>query len=160
LPEVLRLIGESRSSTFPVVDERGELVGVLSFNALRSILLEESLEPLVVARDLSDPHPTTITPETSLAEAFRRLESEGLEAVPVVDQLNPRRVLGLLSRADLIGAYNRTVATLGAPSVASWLASSAKRWSDGYRVLVLPVPRGWVGRSLRELDCRARYGVV
>jgi trk/ktr system potassium uptake protein len=27
-------------------------------------------------------------------------------------------------------------------------------------VLVLPAPRSWIGRSLRSIDCRARYGVA
>jgi CIC family chloride channel protein len=65
LPEVLRTVGASRSTTFPVLSERGEFVGVVSFAALRAILLEENLGALVVAADLSDPHVPTLTPETN-----------------------------------------------------------------------------------------------
>src|SRR5712691_2351922 len=101
LPEVLRIVAGSRSVTFPVVDDAGELVGVLAFGALRSILLEENLGPLVVARDLCEPHFVRLTPEASLSDAFRLLEGEALEDVPVVDPENPRRLLGLLSRADV-----------------------------------------------------------
>jgi CIC family chloride channel protein len=160
LPEILRVVGQSRRGTFPVVDDGGRLVGVLSFSALRSILLEESLGPLIVARDLCDPHVPLLTPQSSLAEAFRLVEAEGLEDVPVVDPADHRRLLGMVSRTDLIGAYNRTVATLGAAPLSSWLSAGEGRWTDAYRVLVLPVPRAWIGRSLRELDCRARYGVT
>src|SRR5262249_54702915 len=106
LPEVLRMISHSRSGTFPVVDSKGQLVGLLSFATLRPVLLEESLGPLVVARDLCDAHVTTLTPDSGLGEAFRCMEAEGLEDVPVVDPTNPKRVLGMLSRADLIAAYN------------------------------------------------------
>jgi CIC family chloride channel protein len=160
LPDVLRIVGESRSSTFPVVDDHGNLLGLLSFAALRSILLDESLRPLIVAHDLCDPHLPVLTTDTSLAEAFRRMEREGLEDVPVVDPASPRRVLGMLSRGDLIAAYNRTVATLGALPVASWLVSAEPRWSDGYRVISIEAPAHWVGRSLREIDCRRRFGVA
>ena len=157
LPEVLRVVAGSRSATFPVVSDAGDLVGVLAFGALRALLLEENLGPLVVARDLCEPHFAKLTPEASLGEAFRLLEGEGLEDLPVVAVENPRRLLGLLSRADLIAAYNRTVAALGA------LPASARpgpQWADSYRVLVVPAPRAWVGRSLRDIDCRARYGVA
>ena len=157
LPEVLRIVAGSRSVTFPVVDDAGELVGVLAFGALRSILLEENLGPLVVARDLCEPHFVRLTPEASLGDAFRLLEGEALEDVPVVDPGNPRRLLGLLSRADVIAAYNRTVAALGA------LPASARpgpQWADSYRVGVVSTPGAWVGRSLRDIDCRARYGVA
>jgi CIC family chloride channel protein len=159
LPEILRVVGESRTSTFPVVDDGGALVGVLSLPALRSILGEESLRPLLVARDLCDAHVSTVTLDTSLAQAFGLLESEGLEDVPVVDPAHPRRVLGSLSRGDLVAAHNRTVAALGALPVSSWLVAEDARWSAGYRVVSLAVPPGWIGRSLREIDCRRRFGV-
>jgi uncharacterized protein with PhoU and TrkA domain len=88
------------------------------------------------------------------------MESEGLEDVPVVDAANPKHVLGMLSRADLIAAYNRTVAILSTVPMPAWLATAEARSSERYRVSVVEVPGAWVGRSLREIDCRARYGVT
>ncbi|HLK12546.1 MAG TPA: chloride channel protein [Candidatus Binatia bacterium] len=159
LPAVLRTIGESRRSTFPVVDPGGHLVGLLSMDALRTALAEEALRPLVVARDLCDPNVPTLTPRATLGEAARLLETESIEDVPVVDPLDRRRVLGVLSRADLIAAYNRAVASLGALPVSTWVATEPHRLA-GDRVLDLEVPAAWVGRSLRELDCRTRYGIT
>ncbi len=159
-PEMLRIVGASRSGAFPIVDEQGGLVGALSFSALRTSLLEGNLGALVVAADLADPHVPTLTPERLLGDAFRLMESEGLEDVPVVDAADPRRILGMLSRADLIAAYNRTVASLGEVSVSAWLTSGASRWTDEFRVAVVGAPASWVGRSLRDIDCRARYGVT
>jgi len=160
LPQVLHTVGASRSSTFPVLDDGGALVGVLSFAGLRTVLLEGTLGPVVVAADLCDPHVPTLAPEASLGDAFRLMEREGLEDVPVTDPADPRRLLGMLSRADLIGAYNRAVASLGALPLASWVSSAGAGESDEFRVAVLGVPRGWVGRTLRAIDCRARYGVT
>ena len=37
---------------------------------LRTLLLEENLGPLMVARDLCDPHVPTLTPDTGLGEAL------------------------------------------------------------------------------------------
>jgi CIC family chloride channel protein len=160
LPEILRTISKSRSGTFPVLDAKSELIGVLSFATLRPILLEENLGPLIVARDLCDAYVATLTPDAGLGEAFQCMESEGLEDVPVVDAANPKHVLGMLSRADLIAAYNRTVAILSTVTMPAWLVTAEARSSERYRVSVVEVPGGWVGRSLREIDCRARYGVT
>ncbi len=160
LPEILRLVRQSRSATFPVVGGADELVGVLSFAALRTLVLEEKLDPHLEARDLCDPPALTLTPDDGLGEAFRRMEAEGLEDVPVVDPANRRRLLGMLSRADLIAAYNRTVATLGATSIPDWLKTVEPQWADRYRVMSVEVPQSWVGRTLRDIDCRARYGVA
>ena len=88
------------------------------------------------------------------------MESEGLEDIPVVDASDARRVVGMLSRADVIGAYNRTVASLGELSVGKWLTSGAARWAEQFRVVTIAAPESWVGRSLRDIDCRARHGIT
>jgi len=160
VPEILGLVSRSRSGTFPVVNAAGELTGILSFASLRTLVLEKKLESAVVARDLCDPPPTTLTTDDGLGRAFRLMEAEGLEDVPVVDRADPRRLVGMLSRADLIAAYNRTVATLSASAIPAWLRTAEPQWADRYRVVPVEVPEHWVGRTLREIDCRARYGVA
>ncbi len=159
LPAILRTISESPRSTFPVVDADGRLVGLLSMEALRTALAEESLRPLVVARDLCDPNVPTLTPEATLGHAARLLESESVEDLPVVDPGDHRRILGVLSRADLIAAYNRAVASLGAAPASASVTAEPDRLA-GQQVLDLEVPKAWVGRSLRDLDCRTRYGIT
>jgi chloride channel protein, CIC family len=159
LPEVSRRLGDSGGSTLPVVDANGDLVGVISFNALRTALVEEVPGALVVAGDLCDTHVPAVNPDTSVAEAFRRIESAGLEEIPVVDPANPRRVLGMLSRADLITVYNHTMATLGGPGLRSWVTARTD-WSDRFRVITIDVPPAWLNRSLRSIDCRGAYGVA
>jgi chloride channel protein, CIC family len=161
LAEILRIVSESsNATTFPVVNDVGALVGVLSFAALRALLLDRDHGQAIVAADLCDPHVPTLKPDAGLGEAFRLMEGEGLEDIPVVDPADPRRLVGMLSRGDLIGAYNRTVAVMGARPLPGWPAMTEAEWSDRYRVVALPVPQQWVGRTLRELDCRVRYGVV
>jgi CIC family chloride channel protein len=160
LPDVLQIVGRSRSSTFPVIDRTGALLGVLAFAELRTLLIEQKVDPALRARDLADPPPRPLTPETSLGEAFRRMESEGVDDLPVVDAADARRLLGMLSRADLIAAFNRTVATLGGAPMPAWLQRAEPRWDDQYRVVPVDVPPDWIGRSLRDVDCRARFGVA
>jgi CBS domain-containing protein len=161
LPEILRIVSEStNATTFPVVNDAGELVGVLSFSSLRALLLDRDHAAVIVAADLCDPNVPALKPRDGLGEAFRLMEGEGLEDIPVVDPANARRLLGMLSRGDLIAAYNRTVAVMSARPVPGWPAMTEAEWSDRYRVITLRVPQQWVGQTLRELDCRARYGVV
>jgi CIC family chloride channel protein len=160
LPDIMRLVSEGRGTTLPVVNAAGELVGVLSFTALREILLEENLGALVVAADLCDHSAPTVTPDTSLGEAFRRIERVRLDEIPVVDPAAPKRVLGMLGRTNLIAAYNRAASSLGTLPLGAWLDDNEPAWSHGYRVITTPVPAGWLGRSLREVDCRGRWGVT
>lgn len=64
----------------------------------------------------------------------------------------------MLSRADVIRAYNRALLSQRTFRGAAG-AGEVPQWSTAYRIMTLPVPAPWQGRSLRALDCRARFGV-
>lgn len=158
MTDILHVIGESRATSFPVLDAEQRLIGTISVHDIRRLLIDPAANELVVAADLCDPNIPTVTPETTLGKALGRMESDELEEIPVVDGADPRRILGLLSRADVIRAYNRTLLTVrtvpGAPG-----ADELPQWSKAYRVTTLAVPPEWLGRSLRELDFRAHFNV-
>ncbi len=158
LAEMLKVMGESSGSHFPVVDDAGRLLGTLSLHGVRAVLLDPQAGTECTAGDLCDRHVPTVTPETSLGQALGRMEEDDRDELPVVASDDPTRVLGLLSRADVIRAYNRALVTMRTiPGTAG--ADTVPQWSKSYRVARFPVPRDWGGRSLRELDCRARFGV-
>jgi hypothetical protein len=115
------------------------------------------LGPLVNAYDLSRQNPPVLTPESSLDEASQYMEYEALEELPVVDHLSlsQGKFLGLVMRRNVVQAFNR---------VAVSLATTGTRepnifWATGYRVERLHVPQSAHGKTLRELDPRARFGV-
>jgi CIC family chloride channel protein len=153
LPDLLQRVRKSGSSTYPVIATDGSLAGVLSFSTLRALLLQEDVDGSRTAGDICDRSAVTLAPSDGLGAAFRRMEAEGLEAVPVVDAVS-RRLLGTLSRADLIAAYNRTVATLGATPLPAWLHAGPTEELGEYHVMAVEVPPPWVGKRLDTLDAR------
>lgn len=158
LAEVLRIMGESTASHFAVIDLAGRLVGTLSLHGVRAVLLDPDAGTERTAGELCDRNVPTVTLETSLGQALGRMEEDDREELPVVATDDATRVLGLLSRADVIRAYNRALVTMRTiPGAAG--ADELPQWSKGYRVARLPVPAAWDGRTLREIDCRARFGV-
>lgn len=108
--EILELLTSTTFSTFPVVDVRGELYGLVSVQDVRGILYEEGLSNLVVAKELARPPPSTLTPNDDLETALERLVAADMDILPVVAHDNPRVLLGLLSRRDVLRAYGRAVA--------------------------------------------------
>lgn len=158
LSEVLRIMGESSGTHFPVLDAESRLIGTLSLHDVRAVLLDPGAETDRTAADLCDRLVPTVTPETSLGQALGRMEEDNREELPVVASDDPTRVLGLLSRADVIRAYNRALVTMRTiPGTAG--ADEMPQWSKGYRVIRLLVPEAWDGQTLRTLDCRAQFGV-
>ncbi|HKC59459.1 MAG TPA: chloride channel protein [Myxococcales bacterium] len=96
---------------FPVVDARGQLKGV------------------VTRRDLLDPahpgsrrvgelvrRPAAVAYEDStLREAADHMVREGVGRLPVVSRKDPRKVIGMLTRSDLLSAHGRRLEEIDLP---------------------------------------------
>jgi len=99
----------SKHSSFPVVDGSGLLSGIVTFQDFKDVIYEESLENLVVAKDLATLKVVTITPDESLDTALKKIGFRNIEQLPVVDAENPRKILGILSRRDIFASYNKAL---------------------------------------------------
>jgi chloride channel protein, CIC family len=109
LRKLIEYITKGHYTTFPLVDEKGLLTGIISIQDLREWLFEESLEDLVVVKELATLNVITVTPDETLDTVLRRWTKKTVEILPVVESGNSRKIVGLLSRKDLITAYNRVV---------------------------------------------------
>ncbi|HEX2303814.1 MAG TPA: CBS domain-containing protein [Gaiella sp.] len=82
-----------------VVGDDGELLGVLTRKTLVARVIAEGRDPNVaLVGELAEPPYYTIDADTPLDEAFRFLEEQDAERVPVIDQ---GRLVGVVSRAML-----------------------------------------------------------
>lgn len=108
LAEMLAALRQGRQTDLPVVDGERRLLGVVSAFDLRELLSEEaSLAQLIVASDVMRETDDLLTPDDSLLTALRRFGARDVAALTVVDTRRARRVLGVLSRADLFATYER-----------------------------------------------------
>jgi CIC family chloride channel protein len=107
LAELVAATARTRHLALPVVDEAGVLVGVIAYDDLRHALLERvALADVLVAADLAGPA-EAVTPRDSLRAALRKMNEHRLDALPVIEGEATRRLVGVLSRADLLAAYER-----------------------------------------------------
>jgi chloride channel protein, CIC family len=116
LAAVLALVRESRQSDFPVVDADGRLTGMLTRDALRAALEATghgTLDGVVVAADLAEPRVDRVTHDDTLLTALRRLGDQDVNALPVVQADDRERLVGLVSRQDLLAAYERALIAEG-----------------------------------------------
>lgn len=102
--QILDQIRGSRQTSFPVVSRELELSGMLGYQEVARAL-EEGLVDLVIAADLQVPELDTVTPSDSLLVAMRRMNHRDADFLPVVRGKDSRRLAGLLSRADIMEAY-------------------------------------------------------
>lgn len=109
LRKLLNFTLSSKHSCFPVVDRDGLLTGIITFQDFKEILFEESLKDLIVAKDLLVSNVITITQDENLDDALKKMGFRGIRQIPVVDKNNPRKVIGILARADIFAAYNKAL---------------------------------------------------
>ena len=109
LKSLLQFLPRSHKTTFPVVDAEGLLSGILSIQDLRELVYEEGLEELIVAKELARDKVLTVTAKDNLDAAMQKIGSRNIDYLPVVAEDNPRRLVGMVSRQDIIAAYNRSL---------------------------------------------------
>jgi CIC family chloride channel protein len=108
--EVMSLMATSRDSYFPMVDAAGRLSGVISMQNVREILLDsEDLADLIVAKEIATPSVVTVDAADNLNEAMARFTEIDIEQLPVVSASNPRVVIGMISRMDVMATYKKEV---------------------------------------------------
>jgi CIC family chloride channel protein len=108
--QIVQAIGAARQTEFPVLDGDHQLVGMITYDDLRTVIAQQdTLAPVVVASDLASAEFERVTPEDSLRTALQRLAVRGTHSLPVVDGDNPNRLLGLVTRQDIHTTYDRAL---------------------------------------------------
>jgi CIC family chloride channel protein len=103
--ELAQRFDDTRHHGFPVLDENGELCGVVTLRDLEEALHRGDVAALRV-KDIATASPVTAYADEPLWVALKRLGVRDLGRLPVVDREDPRRLVGLLRRRDVIRAYN------------------------------------------------------
>jgi CBS domain-containing protein len=94
---------EASHQGFPVVDEHGDLLGVLT----RRDLLDAPRPDGARVRDLLHRPLAVVFEDSSLREAADHMVREGVGRLPVVSRDQPRKPVGILTRSDLLAAHRR-----------------------------------------------------
>jgi CBS domain-containing protein len=127
LNEAIKILAEKRISGLPVVDDAGNLLGIISETDLMwretgvtppaYIMILDSViylqNPATYERDLHkalgqtvgevmSKNPITISPEKSLKEAAKIMHDRKIHRLPVLSKDN--QVIGILTRGDIIRA--------------------------------------------------------
>jgi CBS domain-containing protein len=119
--EMAAMLRSSRISAFPVIDDVGRVIGVVSEADLlvkeavqadgTSVLAalrhwrEDDKEAGITAGDLMTSPAVTIGPDATVAEAARLMYDRRVKRLPVVG--TGRRLVGIVSRADVLSVFDR-----------------------------------------------------
>jgi CIC family chloride channel protein len=108
LTRLFEMFSESEAHSFPVVDKEGNLRGMVDGRLIRSVIGESEISNLVLAAEIAQPA-VTIVPTDSLSTAVHKLVAGRYTELIVVEEDDPAKVLAILSRNDIITAYNQEI---------------------------------------------------
>ena len=150
LPEAQKLLWKSHQRGLPVVDEHGRLAGILSLRDLEAAAHAQNWLSLH-AGDVCSREVEVTTPGATIGEALRQMSLHDIAQIPVVDPLDHSRLVGMLSRGDVVRAYDLALVRHAAARQREQEVSLDL--STGMDVVELQVQAGstCAGRLMREI---------
>ncbi len=107
LPVVQKRLSAAPIPVLPVVDGDNRLLGMVNLDEAHLASQSPCLTPLIVAEDLMRNKIRPLTPDDTLDRALELFVENDLLVLPVVDDLQHCRVMGMVRRFEISGAYVR-----------------------------------------------------
>ncbi|MFC1844118.1 chloride channel protein [Thermodesulfobacteriota bacterium] len=112
--ELFAAFQETNLGGFPVLNNKKELYGMVTMQDMESTIYdmertlhrkEVNLKDLKVW-DVATPDPVTVFPDEPIWSAIKKMAPRDLARLPVVSKNNPKEFVGVISRSDILRAYN------------------------------------------------------
>jgi len=99
------IIDQSHHTGFPVVNAQGELIGMVTYVEIHKayqerVDLQETLIEKIMRRDVPLSYPDDV-----LVDVVRRMQESNTDRIAVVEPDDPKRLVGLITRANIMSAY-------------------------------------------------------
>ncbi|MEN8216370.1 MAG: chloride channel protein [Pseudomonadota bacterium] len=107
--ELMEKFDQSHRHGFPVVDEAGELAGVVSIKDLDAAIVAGQLSGRTVA-EIATTDMLVAYPYEPMGAALQRLGVREISRLPVVKEEGSRQLVGIVLRTDIIKGYNDALA--------------------------------------------------
>jgi CBS domain-containing protein len=106
LEAVAQHFAEQDTFVYPVVSKEGHIIGVLTFEMLKELLIDRDTWQWLLVGDVMQPVRHRLSSEMNLGEALQEMNNNQLEVLPVVENEESAKLLGVLD----IRAARRSVA--------------------------------------------------
>jgi CIC family chloride channel protein len=163
--EIVNKVLRGKEIDYPVVSVDNNLIGIISLNDIRDYLFDkDSLQNLLIAGDIANTNIKTVTTSDNCGTVMEILGRYNYEGLPVVEKKGSRKIIGFIWKKEILGEYHRVIERR---NITSNLASSITmkeevpqvHFMEGYAINEISPPKSFIGKSIRDLNIRANYGV-
>lgn len=105
LGTVIDRLSRASCPVVPVVDGDTRLLGVVNLEEVHLVAQSPHMSPLILAEDLMRSDIRPLLPDDPLDRALELFVENDLPALPIVDNLEARKVVGIARRFDIASAY-------------------------------------------------------
>ncbi len=155
---------KSQRNWLYVVDN-GRFLGAISLHGIKDMLHQTETLGAVIAADLVNESFDFVTPEARLADVMEKFWVQSCERMPVLDNKSDRKLLGWMSKRDLLGVYSQEILHKR-QLLGHFVVNDNGEQHDafvelpeGFELRTVEVPVGCAGRTLAQLAPRSGYGV-
>ena len=148
-----------------VVDSGGKFLGAIRLHSVKDVLHQGESLSSVIADDLVDNSFQFVTPRQNLADVMDIFWRENSERLPVINNSTERKLLGWISKRDLLGVYSQEILRKR-QLMARFVVHEDDETRDifvelpeGFELRTLEFPAHLDGRTVAELAPRSHYGV-
>jgi chloride channel protein, CIC family len=103
LGDIVSLLQHSELTDFPVVNDQGELKGMVSFQDIKAVMGDTEVYPLLIAADTVNGDPPSVGADATLSDAMASFAGGDVDNLPVISP--DHRLVGVLTRSSLMDRY-------------------------------------------------------
>ena len=151
LTELMTEFSRLNRRGLPVVDENGDLYGIVSVQDVEKALDRGVSVTTTTVKEISTTDLLVAYPDETIADVLPRIGTRDVGRLPVVSRENPKQLIGTIRRSDLLRAYN--IALTNKAKIQHRLERLKLRHVDNTEFVEIDIPpeATCVGKTLSEL---------
>lgn len=107
--KVIQMMHDTKHNGYPVLNAKDELIGIITLQDIREAPVEGIME-LSISKLMSRKLITAF-PNDTLDEVFTKLSTNDIGHIPIVSEEKMNKLVGVITKSDLIKAYNQKLLT-------------------------------------------------
>lgn len=106
LGDMVKVVSRSCRNIFPVLDNEGELLGIVLLDDIRKIMFNQDLYDTTFVRDYMTTPPTVVNVTDPMDSVMKKFEETGAWNLPVIQD---DKYVGFVSKAKIFNTYRRVL---------------------------------------------------